>query len=66
MKKLTLKEIRELGIPIHRSYFQFHQKPLPNQKLKKFLNATNKQRVGKNVEIQHGNSIHFNFDKDNR
>ena len=53
MKKLTLKEIRELGIPIYRSYFQFHQKPLPNQKLKKFLNATNKQRVGKNVEIQH-------------
>ena len=48
MKKLTLKEIRELGIPIYRSYFQFHQKPLPNQKLKKFLNATNKPKDGKN------------------
>ena len=48
MKKLTLKEIRELGIPINRSYFQFHQKPLTNQKLKKFLNATNKSKGSKN------------------
>ena len=31
MKKLTLKEIRELGIPIHRSYIQFHQKPLATE-----------------------------------
>ncbi len=48
MKKLTLKEIRELGIPIQRSYIQFHQKPLPNKKLKKSLNATNKPKDGKN------------------
>ena len=48
MKKLTLKEIRELGIPIHRSYIQFHQKPLPKQKLKKFLNAANKSKDSKN------------------
>ena len=48
MKKLTLKEIRELGIPIHRSYIRFHQKPLPNQKLKKFLNSANIPKVGKN------------------
>ena len=48
MRKLTLKEIRELGIPIHRSYIQFHQKPLPNKKLKKFLNTTNKPKVDKN------------------
>ena len=40
MKKLTLKEIRELGIPIHRSYIRFHQKPLPNQKLKKLSTNT--------------------------
>ena len=48
MKKLTLKEIRELGIPIHRSYIQFHQKLLPNHKLKKFSNTANKPKVGKN------------------
>ena len=48
MKKLTLKEIRELGIPIHRPYIQFHQKPLLNQKLKKFLNTAIKQKAGKN------------------
>ena len=48
MKKLTLKEIRELGIPIHRSYIQFHQKSLSNQKLKKFLNTANKLKAGKN------------------
>ncbi len=48
MKRLTLKEIRELGIPIHRSVIQFHQKPTPNKKLKKFLNATNKPKAGKN------------------
>ena len=51
MKKLTLKEIRELGIPIHRSYIQFNQKPIPNQKLKKFLNATNKSKDRKNGKI---------------
>ena len=48
MKKLTLKEIRELGIPIHRSYIQFNQEPPPNQKLKKFLNSANKPKDGKN------------------
>ena len=48
MKRLTLKEIRELGIPIHRSYLQFHQKPTPNQKLKKSLNTANKPKDGKN------------------
>ena len=48
MKKLTLKEIRELGIPIHRSYIQFHQKPLSNKKLKKSLNTANKLKDSKN------------------
>ena len=48
MKRLTLKEIRELGIPIHRSYIQFHQKPLSNKKLKEFLNSANKPKDGKN------------------
>ena len=48
MKRLTLKEIKELGIPIHRSYIQFHQKPLSNKKLKKFLNSANKPKDGKN------------------
>ncbi len=48
MKKLTLKEIRELGIPIHRSYIQFHQKLLSNKKLKKSLNTANKLKDSKN------------------
>ena len=48
MKKLTLKEIRELGIPIHRSYIQFHQKPPSNKKFKKLLNANNKSKDSKN------------------
>ena len=48
MKRLTLKEIREQGIPIQRSYIQFHKKPLSNQKLKKFLNSANKLKDGKN------------------
>ena len=48
MKRLTLKEIRELGIHIHRSYLQFHQKPLSNKKLKKSLNTANKSRDSKN------------------
>ena len=48
MKRLTLKEIREIGIPIQRSYIQFHQKPLSNKKPKKFLNSTNKLKDVKN------------------
>ncbi len=48
IKKLTLKEWKELGLPIHRSYIQVHQKPLSNHKLKKFLNAANKPKDGKN------------------
>ena len=48
IKKLTLKEWKELGLPVHRSYIQFKQKPLSNQKLKKFLNSANKLKDGKN------------------
>ena len=48
LKKMTLKEWKELGLPIHRSYIQFHQKPLSNKKLKKFLNSANKLKDGKN------------------
>ena len=48
MKKLTLKEIRELGIPIHRSYIQFHQKLSSNKRLKTFLNSANKPKASRN------------------
>ena len=48
MKKLTLKEIRELGIPIHRSYIQLQQKPQSNQKLKKLLDGVSKSKEVKN------------------
>jgi len=48
IKKLTLKEWRELGLPVHRSYIQFQQKPLSNQKLKKFLDTSFKSKEVKN------------------
>ena len=48
MKRLTLKEIREIGIPIQRSYIQFHQKPLSNKKLKKLLVGVSKSKEVKN------------------
>ncbi len=48
IKKLTLKEWKELGLPIHRSYIQVHQKPLSNHKLKKFLKAPYKPKDCKN------------------
>ena len=48
IKKLTLKEWKELGLPIQRSYIQVLQKPLSNHKIKKFLNAANKPKDGKN------------------
>ena len=48
IKKLTLKEWKELGLPIHRSYIQVHQKPLSSHKLEKFFNSANKPKDGKN------------------
>ena len=48
IKKITLKEWKELGLPVHRSYVQFQQKPLLNQKLKKFLDASYKLKGVKN------------------
>jgi len=48
IKKLTLKEWRELGLPVHRSYVQFQQKPLSNQKLQRFLDASIKLKGVKN------------------
>ena len=49
IKKLTLKEWKELGLPVHRSYVQFHSKPIPHQKFKKLLDAASKfQEVKKN------------------
>ena len=48
IKRATLKELRERGIPIHRSYIQFNQKHLSNQKLQKFLDASTKSKGVKN------------------
>ena len=48
IKKLTLKEWKELGLPIHRSYIQFNPKPITHQKLKKFLDVNSKSKEVKN------------------
>ena len=48
IKKLTLKEWKELGLPVHRSYVQLQQKTLSNQKLQKFLDASYKLKRLKN------------------
>ena len=48
INKLTLKEWKELGLPVHRSYIQLQQKPLSNQKLKKLLDASYKSKGVKN------------------
>ena len=48
IKRATLKELREKGIPIHRSYVQLQQKPLSNQKLQKFLDTSIKLKGVKN------------------
>ena len=48
IKKVTLKEWKELGLPTHRSYIQLQQKSLSNQKLQKFLDASIKSKEVKN------------------
>ena len=48
IKKITLKEWKELGLPVHRSYIQLQQKPLSNQKLQKFLDFSIKSKGVKN------------------
>lgn len=48
IKKLTLKEWKELGLPVYRSYIQPQQKPLSNQKLKKSLDGVSKSKEVKN------------------
>ena len=48
IRRLTLKEWKELGLPVHRSYIQLQQKPLSNQKLQKFLDTSFKSKEVKN------------------
>ena len=48
LKKITLKEWKELGLTVHRSYIQIQQKPLSNQKLQKFFDASYKSKEVKN------------------
>ena len=46
LKRMSLQRMRELGIPLNRSYIHFQEKPLAHQKLKKFLDAASKLRKG--------------------
>ena len=46
LKRMSLKRLRELGIPLNRSYIHIHEKPLAHQKLKKFLDSASKLRKG--------------------
>ena len=46
LKRMSLKRLRELGIPLNRSYIHIHEKPLAHQKLKKFLDDASKLRKG--------------------
>ena len=48
IKKLTLKEWEELGLPVHHSYFQFQPKLTTHQKFQKFLDAAFKSQEVKN------------------
>ena len=48
IKRLTLKEWKELGLPVYRTYIQPQQKPLSNKKLQKFLDASTKSKGVKN------------------
>ena len=48
IKRLTLKEWKELGLPVYRTYIQPQQKPLSNKKLQKFLDASFKSKEMKN------------------
>ena len=44
---MSLQRMRELGIPLNRSYIHIQEKPLAHRKLKKFLDAASKIRKGK-------------------
>ena len=44
LKRMSLQRMRELGIPLNRSYIHIYEKPLAHRKLKKFLDATSKLR----------------------
>ena len=48
IKRIKLKEWKELDLPVNRSYIQLQQKPLSNQKLQKFLDASFKLKGIKN------------------
>ena len=46
LKRMSLQRMRELGIPLNRSYIHIHEKPLAHRKLKKFLDVASKLRKG--------------------
>ena len=47
-KKLTLAEVKALGIPANRTYIQTTEKIIPHKKLKGFLTLAYKGKGGKN------------------
>ena len=44
IRRVTPKEFKALGIPIHRSYIHVNEKPIP---FKKFLDAVSKSKKDK-------------------
>jgi len=44
LKRMSHQRMRELGIPLNRSYIYIHEKPLAHRKLKKFLDVASKLR----------------------
>ena len=47
IRRVTPKEFKALGIPIHRSYIHVNEKPIPHEKFKKLLDAVSKSKKDK-------------------
>ena len=47
IKRVTPKEFKALGIPIHCSYIHVNEKPIPYEKFKKLLDAVSKSKKDK-------------------
>ena len=47
IKRVTTKEFKALGIPIHRSYIHVNEKPIPYEKFKKLLDVDSKSKKDK-------------------
>ena len=47
IKRVTPKEFKALGIPVHRSYIHVNDKPIPYEKFKKLLDVVSKSKKDK-------------------